>query len=165
MDWSQLINWFKISNTHLFAIVIGCSILFFAPDTFIKKLGLTSIRDSYQLVISVLFLIAISILGARGCVAIIQWIKKRITWRKNLEKIQKRLHHLTPGEKKILRDYIYGNTRTQNLLIQDGVAQGLALEKIIYRTASVGDMLDGFAFNIQPWAWEYLNKNKKLLEW
>ncbi len=165
MDWSQLINWLKISNTHLFAIVIGCSILLFAPNTFIQKLGLSGIRNSYQLVISALFLIAISILGARGCVAIIQWIKKRITWRKNLKKRQQRLHSLTPEEKKILRDYIYGNTRTQTLLIQDGVAQGLASETIIYRIASVGDMLDGFAFNIQPWAWEYLNKNKELLEW
>jgi len=28
----------------------------------------------------------------------------------------------------------------------------------------LGDLLEGFAYNIQPWAWEFLNKNKELLK-
>jgi len=73
MSWSQLIEWLKISNTHLFAIIIGCSILLFLPHAFLKKIGLYNVRNSYQLVVSALFLMAISILGARLCAATIAW--------------------------------------------------------------------------------------------
>jgi hypothetical protein len=164
MNFSQVIEWFKISNTHLFAIVIGCSIVLFTPESFLRKLGLFSIKEAYLTIISVSLLLALSMLSARGCAGIIAWIKQRFIWHKNLKEMRKRLNDLTPEEKQILQKYILGNTRTQDLLIQDGVANGLVAAKILYRSANVGSMMGGFAFNIQPWAWVYLKENPYLLE-
>lgn len=164
MDFSRLIDWFKVSNTHLLAVIFGCSILLFGSDNFLKKLGLFGIKDLYETFISIFFIISVSILGARFCNAIFQWVRKRIIWNKNLRRMQERLHNLTFEEKKILRVYIYGNTRTQVLLVQDGIVQGLVSENILYRSANLGTMMGGFAFNIQPWARDYLQANKKLLE-
>lgn len=164
MNLSQVIEWFKISNTHLFAIAIGCSIVIFAPDNFLRKLGLFNIKEAHQTIISISLLLALSMLGARGCAAIISWIKQRFIWHKNLKEMRKRLNDLTSEEKQILRKYILGNTRTQDLLIQDGVANGLVAAKVLYRSANVGSMMGGFAFNMQPWAWVYLKENPYLLE-
>jgi hypothetical protein len=47
--------------------------------------------------------------------------------------------------------------------MHDGMVGGLQAERIIYRASSLGQSFDYFAYNIQPWAWEYLNKNRKLL--
>lgn len=164
MDITKFSEWFKLSNTNLLAIVMGCSILLFASDNFLKKLGLFNIRNSYKIFIAIFLLISISILAARWCNAVLKWIQQRITWRRNLKRSQKRLHNLTAKEKEILRGYILNNTRTQDLLVQDGVVQGLVSENIIYRSANSGTMMGGFAFNIQPWAWSYLQANTKLLD-
>jgi hypothetical protein len=158
------VEWFKISNTHLFAVVIGCSLILFTPEGFLGKLGLSNIKATYQTMISALFLIALSILGARGCAAIIRWIKQRVAWDKNLKEMQNRLNDLTPEEKQILQQYILGNTRTQDLLIQNGVVNGLVAAKILYRSANLGSSAGSFAFNIQSWAWVYLKENPNLLQ-
>ena len=36
-------------------------------------------------------------------------------------------------------------------------------ERVLLCASSLGPSFDHFAYNIQPWAWEYLNKNPKLL--
>ncbi|WP_170318593.1 super-infection exclusion protein B [Paenibacillus sp. HGF7] len=73
------------------------------------------------------------------------------------------LHNLTEEEKNILRHYLYYNTRSQNLNVFDGVVKGLIHSEVIYQASSIGTMRGGFACNIQPWAWEYLQKNTQLL--
>jgi len=91
--------------------------------------------------------------------------KARIIWlqRGYRLSIVVRLNTLTEDEKQILRFYIANNTRANSLKIDDGVVQGLANAQIIYRSASMGDLLRGWAFNISDFAWEYLNKNPHLL--
>ena len=76
----------------------------------------------------------------------------------------KRLHSLTEDEKQILRFYIAENTRANTLRIEDGVVQGLISDRIIYQSASLGSILDGFAHNINDFAWDYLHVNPHLLE-
>jgi hypothetical protein len=93
------------------------------------------------------------------------WTKDAITSRRRIKYRQKRLHRLTPAERAILRKYIIKDTRSQDLSLQDGVAQGLVLERIIYRPLpSIGDVRRGFPHNIQPWAWDYLKKHPELLK-
>ncbi|MBI3319988.1 MAG: superinfection exclusion B family protein [Candidatus Omnitrophica bacterium] len=62
-----------------------------------------------------------------------------------------------------MRRYVEGKTRTQYFQIEDGVIQGLVAVDVLYRSAQVGHLLSGFAYNIQPWAWEYLNRHPDLL--
>src|SRR5947209_1159978 len=71
----------------------------------------------------------------------------------------KRLQSLTTAEKAVLRGYISERTRTQYLSIMDGVVTGLAAEDILYRASNASYSATEWAYNIQPWAWEYLSKH------
>jgi len=66
---------------------------------------------------------------------------------------------------KSVRDWLAIES-AMNDALSNGVIKGLILEDILYRSSSVSLPRHGFmsfAFNIQPWAWEYLNKHSYLL--
>jgi len=63
-----------------------------------------------------------------------------------------------------LRYYFAKNTRANMLKINDGVVQGLVADHIIYRSASMGDILEGFAHNITDFVWDYIHTNPKVLQ-
>ncbi|RZF20652.1 hypothetical protein DAY19_11750 [Halobacteriovorax vibrionivorans] len=77
------------------------------------------------------------------------------------------LKTLSDEEKELLKEFIYGNTKSKSFLLNSGVVQGLVAHKIIYRSGSISTNVTirgpYFEFNIQPWAWQYLNKNPHLL--
>lgn len=75
-----------------------------------------------------------------------------------------KLEGLTEGEKQILRYYFAEGTRANTLRIDDGVVQELVACRILYRSSSVGDMLEGFAHNISDFAWDYIHSNPQVLE-
>jgi hypothetical protein len=87
----------------------------------------------------------------------------KVRQRRTLKGWQRRLHDLTPAEKGILDRYIGGHTRTLNLDIGDGVVQGLVGVSVLYRASNVA-RLTTVAYNIQPWAWDYLREHPELLE-
>jgi hypothetical protein len=91
-----------------------------------------------------------------------EYAKKRRELAAKFKQAEQRLHKLTEVEKKLLRGYIANQTRTQNFPIENGVVRGLEAEYIIYRAGSIGQ-LNSWPYNIQPWAWDYLNKHKGLL--
>lgn len=74
------------------------------------------------------------------------------------------LHELTPDEKSYLAAYVLDDVNTQYMQIDDGIAGGLNAKGIIYRASNVGDMLRGWAYNIQPWAKDYLREHPHLLD-
>ena len=55
-------------------------------------------------------------------------------------------------------------TRSNTLRIDDGVVNGLVAKGIIFRAASMGNLLEGMAHNIGDFAWDYLHENPHLLE-
>jgi hypothetical protein len=75
-----------------------------------------------------------------------------------------KLNSLTEDEKQILRYYIAKDTRTNVLRVDDGVVQGLVAAGIIYRSANVGNILEGFAHNITDLAWDYLYVHRDVLQ-
>lgn len=84
--------------------------------------------------------------------------------RRNQEKY---LQKLSEDEKVILRCYINNGTKTQLLSFNCGKHAQLETDNVIYRasTVSTGPSYNmRFAYNITPWAWEYLNRNKALLD-
>ncbi|MBI1879994.1 MAG: superinfection exclusion B family protein [Chloroflexi bacterium] len=90
------------------------------------------------------------------------WIQNKRHQSAVLQERQKRLHNLTRSEKAILKGYLGNQTRSQYLPIESGVVNGLEAEDIIYRASHIGK-LDEWAFNIQPWAWDYLTDHPELL--
>ena len=73
------------------------------------------------------------------------------------------LYTLSPPEKAVLKQYIDRNTSTVSFTIGDGVVGGLVKKRILWQS---GNASTGFYFdyNLQPWAWEYLQKNPRLVQ-
>lgn len=141
---------------------IVAAIVLFSPNSIIDKLGLLKYRDEGKPYLGVALLLCIAIAIASG---IGVGVRKYNDYRFLLAG-KKRLHRLTIEEKQILRGYIEGQTRTRYLDVNSGVVNGLAGESIIYRASSLSNPNAGlmaFAYNIQPWAWAYLNDHRDLL--
>ena len=90
-------------------------------------------------------------------------IKRKYTYFKNKNNREKRLKQLTNGEKIILSTYINKKSKTQVLDYRDGNVCELETFRIIRQASNISQGHTMFYYNIQPWAWEYLNKHKELL--
>jgi FixJ family two-component response regulator len=77
--------------------------------------------------------------------------------------LRHRLHQLTADEKAILRRYITGNTRTQELDPSNVAVAGLARDRILTTVTQVRGASDHWAYTLQPWAWTYLKERPELL--
>lgn len=118
---------------------------------------------NYRFYFGLVFLLSTVLLVSSGLVAVLtlvldlglDWLAVRLGRRK--------LHHLSEPEKQVLRGYVYKRTPTQYLSMADGVVGGLENARIIYMSSNVGNMMS-WAYNIQPWAWEYLNSHPELLK-
>ena len=162
MDISKLTDWLKLSPKYLFPISLATGFLVFAPVNLLELFGLVAFVSQYKPYIGVAFLLSASLLLSSWLTGLGGWVLDRVRESKALRSGKKRLHNLTEEEQKILRRYILKKTRTQYLNVDDGVASGLVSAGVIYRSSNVG-RLTVFPFNIQPWAWKYLNEHPKLL--
>jgi hypothetical protein len=138
--------------------------LLFLPDSILTKFGFLNFRNDYRLAIGLVFLLTVSFILSN----VVNFFRGKIKdyWcvRAYKNYIISYLKELTPPEKAVLKKFIFNDTQSQNLDIMSGVTKGLEAKKIIVRAANVGSLFGGFAFNIQPLAYEYLKDNKHLLE-
>jgi len=164
MNISNIINWIKLSPKYIIPIALLASLLVFLPDNTLSIFGVNTLSDKYRMWIGLICLSSYALLLTHLAL----WIKEYVTNKLNAKRSRKEtlesLRDLSPEEKVILSDYILLQTKSQQLDIQSGVTNGLEHAQIIYRAAGVGTFHKGFAYNIQPWAWEELNKNPDLLE-
>jgi hypothetical protein len=159
----KLLDWVKLSPKKLAAIFIFSGLVLFAPEKWLDVLGLVVLRNNARFLFGFAF-------GLSGAVLLVEagafaWgiVNRKWTTAAILRRGLRRLHDLSKPKKEILRNYIEGGTRTQKFCLSDGVAAGLMAEGILAWLTSMSSSYDYFAYNIQPWAWEYLNKNRKLL--
>ena len=164
LDPSKYLDWLKLSGRSAFILLVISSILLFGNDTLINKLGLLSAREYLKTWVGVVWLISISITLAELVNPIYKWVKNKIEFKQNLKKLQSRLHELTPNEKEFLSVYIKNNTRTNSANISDGVVSGLVSATIVYRSSQLSHYHTVFPYNIQPWAWDYLQQHPECLE-
>jgi hypothetical protein len=161
--FKPLFEFLKLTPRYLTAIGLVAGIILFGSDNFRETLGLAKFAQDYRFVLGILFLSSIALLlvamGGGGIWRIQQWWRKR----KAFKRITERLHCLTEDEKQILRYYIANNTRANMLRVENGVVSGLVSEGIIYQSASLGNVLEGFAHNIGDIAWDYLHVYPDLL--
>ena len=163
MDFSKLIEWIKLSPKYLVPIGLVSGFLLFANKTILERFGLVEFVTDFRSWVGIVFLLASALILTDIIIHFIEWIKINY---KNLRRNRFRLErfkNLTPEEKDILLGYLVQETRTQYFPINDGVVKGLEAEKIIFRSSNIGELYS-WSFNIQPWAWEYLNKHSELLE-
>jgi len=163
----KLKEWLSLEVVPLLGILLFTSFLLFLPTVALEKLNLAEFKNTYStyfglgLIFSSALLIALT-LNAFWRVFLSHWLKDIA----NVYFYKKEVKNLTDEEKAILNYFIKGKTRSASLSITDGVVLGLETRKIIVRVGNVGTcaMSMSFPFNIQPWAWGFLNKNPHLLE-
>ncbi len=141
-------------------LFVASCLLLFLPQKYLALIGLDNWVVMYRSWLGILLLVSfLVVLGE-----VFNWAQKRYRVGQIFSNGKQRLRNLTPEEKEILRGYIEDNTKTQKLDMLSGVVNGLVQENVIYQASPIGEILGGCDYNIQPWAWNYLQKNKHLLE-
>jgi ABC-type multidrug transport system fused ATPase/permease subunit len=164
----KIIDIVKLSPRYMFLpILLICGFALFAPTPLLNWLSIDWLVQENRPYIGIAFVVSLAfimaaLIGAAFDFARGKYGRVRV---KTLtrEARERRLHKLTEIEKDYLRPYLEEDTPTQNFDLEDGVAQGLQAQKIIYMSSPMGYLLDGFAFNIQPWARDYLKDHPELL--
>lgn len=97
------------------------------------------------------------------CLFVFQKILTSFHRSSNDKKRREYIDNLTELEILYLLPYVVGET-TITFSMMDGVRGGLEAKDIIYRAANVGSKIEGFAYNIQPWALDYLRRHPETYE-
>ena len=163
MDISRFVEWIKLSPRYLLPIFLLTGFLLFAPKGWLGVFGLVGLLEDYRPWFGAAFLLSGALLLSAAITPAWEMVKRKRAESGVLRERQERLHHLSEPEKEILRGYVEGQTKTQYLSMADGVVGGLEAERVLYRASDLGRSVDYFAYNMQPWAWDYLNKHPKLL--
>lgn len=159
----SLIEVLKLAPKYLAAVALISGALIFSPGSWLELLGLRELSTQYRPWLGLAFLISIGIC----IVAIVSWIIELVLGIFRQRRIRRfvvnKLHSLTEDEKQILRYYFAKGTRSNTLKVDDGVVQELVACRIIYRSAQLGNMLEGFSHNISDLAWDYVHSNPSIL--
>jgi hypothetical protein len=158
------LEFLKLAPRYLIALGVMAAVLLFSSEVFLKFIGVFEFAQDNRPMLGLTLVVtgalfAVSVAGD-GISLIKQWWFRRRRYRR----ITERLNCLTEDEKQILRFYLAKNTRANMLSIEDGVVQGLKADGIIFQSASLGNVLEGFAHNISDFAWDYLHVHPHLLE-
>lgn len=154
----------KLAPRYLIAVAVMAGALLFLPSTWLDRFGLDGFATANRQWLGLTFLASATLWAVAVVVAFWKWIQRKLVQRRVRQHVIRKLNSLTEGEKQILRYYYVEHTRTNMLRLDDGVAQGLVADRIIYRSASMGSFLGGFAHNITDLAWEYIHANPHVLQ-
>lgn len=154
----------KLAPRYLISLGIMAAALLFPSRQFLERIGVAEFAQNNRTVLGLTLVVTCSLFTISIAADLINIVKKWWKRRAFSRRIADRLHCLTEDEKQILRFYIVNDTRANTLSIEDGVVQGLKTAGIIYQSASLGNVLEGFAHNINEFAWDYLHTHLYLLE-
>ena len=161
----------QASPALLLGFALASGLVLFSPESFVATLGLDSFRRDNKPYIGGSFVVSIALLVSQLIFSTGTLIRALLAKRQARKKAaqaeidrQKRLQELTPDEKAYLIPYVLHDENTQHFQIEDGVAGGLLAKSIIYQASKVGSIVEGWAYNIQPWAKAFLQANPDLLD-
>lgn len=165
--------WLKLSPVLLAVLALVVASMLWAPAWYIDGLGLKSFIEENRKYLGVAFLGFTAGAVAPALVVSFRKAVRSIQVLKLKHKAKQRLQNLTPEEKAILRRFIDRDSRAQELDIGSGVTTALVKANIISAAGLSGTSIHYFEYtpegmmgpyNIQPWSWDYLQKNKSLLD-
>jgi hypothetical protein len=154
----------KLAPRYLVAFGVAAAFLLFSSDQTLKRLGLFEFTQNNRPMLGMILVGSVTLFGVWVAAGLMNWVRRWWLKRKFHRHVIERLHRLTEDEKEILRYYLAANSRANTLRIDDGVVQGLVADGLIHRSASLGNMVEGFAHNIDDFAWDYLHVYPHLLE-
>ncbi len=162
MDPTKLIDWLKLSPKYLVPISLVSGFLLFLPPVALDILGLTQFTGQYRPFIGLVFLISTAILITEITISIQRFLKELNERRAMSARRIKILYNLTDREKEVLQTFVVRKTKTAYFDMSDGVIGGLEAQGVLYKSSNVGNV-ESWAYNIQPWAWDYLINNPSLV--
>ena len=158
------LEFLKLAPRYVIALGVMAAVILFASEDFLKFIGVFEFAQDNRSMVGLTLVVTVSLFAVSMVADGISLIKGSWQTRGFYLRVTERLNCLTEDEKQILRFYIAKQTRANVLRYDDGVVQGLVSDGIIYRSASLGNMLEGFAHNISDFAWDYLNVHPHLLQ-
>lgn len=159
MYWKNIIEWIKLSPKYLLPISLICGFLIFSNQPVLDLFGVNDLVINFRPVIGIVFLVSSTLVISDLIIKVFNHLKKYIKVRHDYKHLKDRLNKMTPDEKDIILSYLYNNSRTLYLPITNGIVNELVAFGIIYQASKVGEV-ESWAFNIQPWVWNYLEKHK-----
>lgn len=159
-----IVDKFKIKE--LFGIVFFTTLLItILPESIIKLMYLEEFKEKYQVYIS----LGVIITSAYYILNLIQFIRKvivdkLINSRRIAIKYMKK--QISIDEMELIIETFYDDKNnifksSGYISYSDGRKAALENRKIIYLSASISEFGANFAYNLQPYAREFLNKNLK----
>jgi len=162
-DLLKLGEWLRSPKFWL-SVFLFCASLLLVPSVWLQRLGLLNLLAQYRPWLAVIGLFAAAILLAELLTVAGKVIHQRyLSWRRHRVSMDY-LNNLTAVEKGVLLGYIKNDTETRNFDISDGVVSGLVTKGLLYQSSSVGHLISGFPFNIQPWVRHHLLGRPQLLQ-
>jgi len=158
----KLFELIKVPIRYVIGVALVNSFVLFCPNSWVDRIGLLKYREDGKSYLGLSLLVLGAIIISNFAGFLIARSKDYLFLRVR----RQRLHALTSEEAQVLRQYIVTQSRTAYLSMQSGVTRGLEHEQIIYRSSNLsspGAGFASFAYNIQPWAWNYLNEHRDLL--
>jgi len=159
-----MLEFLKLAPRYFVMFGAISAFLLFASRQLLELLSVAQFVENYRSILAIIFIASVSLLSITLFCDAIDLIKKWRRKRNYYRHITDRLNCLTEDEKQILRFYIAKDTRANILRVDDGIVKGLETVGIIYRSATIGNLTEGFAYNITDFAWNYLHKYHWLLE-
>ena len=158
------LEFLKLAPRYLIAVALMAGVLLFLPDTWLERIDVNNFAQTHRQWLGLAFLVSAILWSVSAITTCLAWIAGRLFQRRLRQHIAQKLSSLNEDEKQILRYYFAKETRANMLKINDGVVQGLVANRIIYRSASTGSLVEGFAHNITDAAWDYIHANPEVLQ-
>jgi hypothetical protein len=152
-------------------VAIACGVLLFGGSGFVEALDLIQFREENRALLGWGFLLSSSILLSQVLFKTAKFLQEKIQECRAARKKEalraaqiSQLSKLTPDEKAYLLPYVRDQKASQTFPLEDGIRGSLEAKGIIFQASQMGNLIDGWAYNLQPWAREHLESNMHLLD-
>lgn len=152
----------KLKIKEIIGIIFIASLLItFLPDDIAEKLNLLDFRKSYQTYLTICIIVTASYYLFSLLRYLSLFILGKIINDKKIA-INYMKRNMSPDEMGLLVQTFYDFKMNRfkssgQIDITDGRKAPLESKKVIYLASQLGDFLNGFSYNLQPYALEYLN--------
>ncbi|MER9506018.1 super-infection exclusion protein B [Mesorhizobium sp. M0579] len=153
----------EISSKVALPIFATLALVLFLPDVPARALGILQFREAYRIWIGVLFLLSAAALISNLLWVIGRFIKPWVTQWLYIREHRKSLQVLTEDEKIILRSFIVDGAASVSANMNSGPINLLVNKDVVVRASDLSLRYTVFSYLLQPWAREYLENNRNLL--
>lgn len=167
LEWLKgILDFRKLPPWFLGALAAASGLALIVSGPVATALGLSGAKPEHRFWLGLTLVFSCSALLLRAGGTLWQVLAKRARKCRDLRAYRVALTTLSRQEKEVLRRYLDSGSKTQLLSYTGGIASSLEAAGIIYRASNIsvrGVPGTPFPYNLQPWAWDYLNAHPEAL--